>query len=269
MSEQEESNSMSFFGHLEEMRWRLVKSAIAIVLFTIVAFVMKDFLFNTILFAPRYPDFFTYEFFRSISTFFGFGDDLFSDKLEFSVQVIDVTGAFSAHLYVSLVAGVICAFPFVFSQVWSFVKPGLKIEEQKAAGGLIFYSSVLFLLGILFGYYIVAPLSVHFFGNYEIPGMDARNFRLDSYISIVATTTFLSGIMFLLPIVIYILSRIGIVTPEVLKKYRKHALVSILILSAIITPPDIVSQVIVSIPILLLYEVGIMVSRRVQKNNKD
>ena len=161
--------------------------------------------------------------------------------------------------------GFVVTFPFIFHQLWSFVKPGLKLNEITATKGIVFYVSLLFFSGIIFGYFVVAPLSVQFFGSYQISKEIENNFTVSSYMGNIFSTIFYSGLLFLLPMVSYLLTRIGLITPDFLRKYRKHAIVVVLILAAIITPPDVVSQIIVSIPIIILYEIGIIVSARLAK----
>jgi sec-independent protein translocase protein TatC len=164
--------------------------------------------------------------------------------------------------------GIVLSFPFIFYQLWAFVKPGLKQNEKSVVSGLVFYVSLLFFLGILFGYFIVAPLCIQFFGTYQITADIENIFTINSYLSTIFSTVFYSGLLFLLPVVSYIFTKLGVLTPLFLRKYRKHAIVGILILAAIITPPDLISQVIVAIPIILLYEIGILVAVRVEKNLK-
>ena len=158
-------------------------------------------------------------------------------------------------------------FPFVFYQFWCFVKPGLKENEIKVTRGISYFSSILFFLGILFGYFLISPLCVQFFGGYKLTAEVQNNFTISSYMSMITTSTFFSGLFFELPVVIYILSKLKVVTSSFLKKYRKHALIAILLLSAIITPPDVISQILVSLPILALYEAGIMVAKLVEKKS--
>jgi len=165
----------------------------------------------------------------------------------------------------SFMGGLVLGFPFIFYQIWSFLKPGLKFKEKKMAKGIVFYVSILFFLGISFGYLVVAPLSIQFFGSFQISSEIRNDFTISSYMSTIISTVFYTGLFFLLPVIIFLLSKVGLITPDFLRKYRKHALVIILILSALITPPDVISQVIVSIPILLLYEIGILVSRKASK----
>ena len=171
-------------------------------------------------------------------------------------------------MWTSIYAGFIVAFPYVLYQLWSFISPGMHANERRYSRGFIVVSSLLFFLGVLFGYYIVTPLSINFLGTYSVSDVVHNDFDLDSYIGLVRATVLASGIIFELPIIIYFLTKIGLVTPEFLKKYRKYALVIVLILSAIITPPDIASQVIVAIPILILYQISIYISKIVVKNQK-
>jgi len=266
MSETEsEEKQMSFLDHLEELRWTLVRSVIAILVVAVVAFIGKHILFDVIIFGPRYVDFPTYRFFCYVSHLLGMNDSLCMEEMPFSIQNITMAGQFTTHIVSSIVAGLVLAFPYVVWEFWRFLKPGLRPAEQKAARGMVFYSSFLFILGVLFGYYVLAPLSVQFLGGYQISETIQNQIQLTSYISTITTVTLAAGIVFQLPILIYFLARIGIVTPLLLKKYRKHALVGVLVLSAIITPPDITSQILVSIPIMILYEVSIHIAARVVK----
>ena len=264
----EVENDMTFLEHLEELRWRLVKSFIAIFVFAIVAFLAKAIIFDDILFAPRSSNFITYRLFCDLSHLLTLGEKLCMGDVNITLQNIDMGGQFSMHIMVSMVAGLILAFPFVIYQFWSFLKPGLKEKEIKSATGIVFYSSILFFLGVLFGYFIIAPLSLQFLGSYRVSDSVESAIKLNSYITTLVSITLTTGLVFELPIFIYFFTKIGLVTPEFLKKYRKHALVVVLILSAIITPPDITSQVLVALPIMLLYEVSIMISRRVIKQQE-
>ena len=263
-----EEKEMTFLEHLEELRWRLVRSSIAIFVFAIVAFVGKSIIFDKILFAPRSSDFLTYRLFCDLSHLLTLGDKLCMGDVNITLQNIDMSGQFSMHIMVSMVAGLILAFPFVIYQFWSFLKPGLKEKEIHSATGIVFYSSILFFVGVLFGYFIIGPLSLQFLGSYRVSESVESAIKLSSYISTLVSITLTTGLVFELPIFIYFFTKIGLVTPEFLKKYRKHALVVVLILSAVITPPDITSQVLVALPIMLLYELSIGISRRVIKQQE-
>jgi len=255
---------MSFLDHVEELRWHLVRSSIAIFFFGIIAFLMKGFIFNTILFAPKNADFITYRVFCKVSQFFG-TDGLCIEDIPFTFQSLAMAEQFSVHIWTSITVGFIIAFPFIIWEVWKFISPGLYEKERKGARSFIIISSFLFFIGVLFGYYIVTPLSVNFLGNYSVSDLVERNIKIGSYISLVRSSLLASGFIFELPIIMYFLTKMGLITPEFLKKYRKHALVIVLVLAAVITPPDIISQIIVAIPILLLYEVSIYISKIVIK----
>ena len=257
---------MSFLGHLEELRWRLFRAVIAVLVFAIVLFVFTEWVITNVYISMSETNFATYQFFCYLSQNLGFDDALCANQIKLDLQSIKMMGQFTTNMYFSLIGGVILAFPYIFSQIWGFVKPGLKSGEKNVSRGVIFFSTLLFFIGVMFGYFLVSPLCVQFFGNYSMSESIQNNITINSYISIITTTTFFTGLFFQLPIVVYLLTKLGVLSPELVKKVRKHALVAILIMSAIITPPDIISQILVSIPILGLYEASILVSKRVIKN---
>ena len=259
-----EPQEQSFLDHLEVLRWHLIRSAIAVMACMVVAFIYPEILFDKIIFAAKEPDFPTYKALCCISEAFGLGDVFCIMDMPFILMNINMSGQFSTHIVSSLVAGFIVAFPYVFWEIWRFIRPALHQGEQKHARGVVFYTSFLFILGVLFGYYMVAPLSVQFLGNYQVSAQVANQINLNSFISTVTTVCLANGIIFQLPVVVYFLSKLGIVTPQFLRTYRKHALVVVLIISAIITPPDIMSQIMVSFPLLILYEISIKISAQMQ-----
>jgi sec-independent protein translocase protein TatC len=265
----EQKNEMSFLNHLEVLRWTLVRSSLAVFLMGIVAFLNKNFIFNNIILAPKDPSFVTYRFLCSVSKSFG-TNGLCIDEIPFIVQSRTMAGQFSAHIWTSIAFGFILAFPYIIWEVWKFLKPALYENEKKNAKSFIFITSLLFFVGIFFGYYVITPLSVNFLGSYRVADEIKNNFDLSSYSSLLKASCLSSGFIFELPIIIYFLTKLGLVTPEFLKKYRKYALVLVLILAAIITPPDIISQVIVAIPMIILYEVSIKISKFIiKKENKE
>ena len=266
MSENQPKDEMSFLDHLEELRWHLIRSVLAILIVATIAFVFKDFIFDVLLFGPKQKDFVTYRWFCSISQSLGQGNSFCIEELPFRIQSRTMAGQFSAHLWTSVLAGFIVAFPYVIFEFWKFISPGLYEKERKNARGFIFVASLLFFIGVLFGYYIVTPLSINFLGNYSVSAEIFNDFDLSSYIGLLRASVLASGIIFELPIIVYFLTKVGIITPSFLRKNRKISLVVVLSLSAIITPPDIASQIIVSIPILILYEVSILISRIVTRN---
>ncbi len=260
-------NEMSFLDHLEELRWHLIRIVVGILICATVAFVFSNFIFEHIIFAPKRMDFPTYKWLCKASQAIGITDTSFcATEFPFRIQSRTMAGQFSADIWTSIYAGLVFAFPYVIYQLWSFISPGLHQNERKYSRGFIFVTSILFFIGVLFGYYIVTPLSINFLANYSISPEVSNEFDISSYIAIVRSSALASGLVFELPVLIYFLTKIGVVTPQSLKKYRKFALVIVLVLSAIITPPDIASQVIVAIPILILYQVSIYISKIVVKN---
>lgn len=254
---------MPFLDHLEELRWRLVKSVIAILLFSVVIFYFTEWIMDTIFLSLAKPEF-------PIFKFFCWSFGICTEEISITFQSVQMSGQFTTNLMMAIIGGVIIAFPYVFYQLWSFIKPGLKQNELNTVRGIVFFVSILFFLGILFGYYVVAPLSVQFLGNWQMTEEIKNNITINSYLITVISTVFFTGLFFLLPVVILIFSQLGLVTPAFLKKYRKHAFVIVLIIAAIITPPDLFTQILVAIPILLLYELGIMISKRIEnKRLKD
>ena len=259
---------MSFLDHLEDLRWHLIRSFLSVIVLASVAFLAKDFIFNVLIFGPKHSDFPTYKILCEIAQFIGFKDSFCFTELPFRIQSRTMGGQFSAHVWTSITAGFIIAFPYILHEMWKFISPGLKVKERSSAKGFILIASLLFFICVLFGYYVVTPLSINFLGTYQVSGEVHNDFDLSSYISLVRASVIASGLIFELPILIYILTKIGVVSPEILKKYRKISLVIVLILSAIITPPDIASQVIVSVPIIVLYEISIYISKAVIRKQK-
>jgi sec-independent protein translocase protein TatC len=256
---------MSFLGHLEELRWHLVRSTSAIFIVAIVLFVFIQTVFDHFILAHLEPDFITYQFFCQVFGTIGIESSFCHINFPTKLQSLALTQQLMSSIWVSLILGIIITFPYLLWEVWRFISPGLHKKEKNKSKGFLFIASLLFFIGVSFSYYVIVPMSVSFFYGYQISDNIVNNFTLDSYISLFTNTLLGVSLVFELPVVIYFLSKLGLVTPEFLKKYRKHALVVVLILSAVITPPDVASQVIVSIPILILYEVSIHISRFVIK----
>lgn len=253
-------NEMSFLDHLEELRWHLIRSALAVVIIGCVAFVFSSYVFD-IIFALTKMDFATYRFFCKAAKFIGIDSGFCADELPFTLQSRTVSGQFSTDIWTAIWSGFIIGFPYILYELWKFISPGLYEKERRNSKGFIFIASFLFFLGVLFGYYVVAPLSISFLGSYQVSELVLNEFDIDSYIGAIKKSVIACGILFELPIIIYFLTKVGIVTPEILKKYRKIALVIVLILSAVITPPDVTSQIIVAFPVLILYQVSIYISK--------
>ncbi len=263
-----QDKEMSFLDHLEIFRWHLIRSIIAIVFFAMIAFIFKDIVFDIILLGPKYPTFPTYKALCAVSQYLGLKDAFCITESPFSLMNISMSGQFSTHITSSIFAGFIVAFPYVFWEFWRFISPALHANEIKMAQGIVFFSSILFLLGVFFGYYVLAPLSVNFLGSYQVSSSVANQISLTSFISTVTTVSFATGIVFELPVLTYFLTKIGLLTPDFMRVYRKHAIVVILILAAIITPPDVTSQILVLLPLIVLYEISIKISERVVRHQE-
>lgn len=265
-SAKEPKAEMSFLDHLEALRWHVIRSFIAIFVFAIVAFIEKDFIFDSIIFAPKNPDFWTNRMFALLSEYVGV-DALKINTHELQLISISMSGQFMVHMWTSIIAGFILAFPYVIFQFWSFIKPALYENERRHATGAVMYMTILFFIGVLFGYYLIVPLSVDFLGAYSISSTVVNQINILSYISTVTSIVIAGGVIFELPIIAFFLSKVGLLTPRFMRKYRRHSFLVLLIISAIITPPDIFSQIMVCIPLVLLYEVSIVISGRVEKAN--
>lgn len=264
------TGEMSFLDHLEALRWHIVRSAGVIFTVAIVLFCYKEFLFDDILLAPKNPNFPTYRALCWLSNYFNLGEDLCVTKIDFALISTDLSSQFTTHMWSAFVGGLVIGFPFLIFELWKFIKPALKDQERKYARGVVFYTSFLFLTGVLFGYYIITPMSVNFLGSYQV-SVDVKNtITLNSFIGTVTTLTLMTGLVFELPIVIYFLSKVGIMTPAFMRKYRRHAVVIILIVAAIITPTsDATTLMLVAIPLWILYEISIFVSAYVTKGKVE
>ncbi|MDX5477769.1 MAG: twin-arginine translocase subunit TatC [Cyclobacteriaceae bacterium] len=262
--EEEEEEGLSFLDHLEQLRWHLLRSVAAVLVFTVAAFLAKSIVFGQIILGPSKVDFFTYRLLCKISDALSIAP-LCIESLPFTIQSRQMTGQFSMHMTSSVVVGLIAAFPYVFWEFWRFISPGLYAKERQAARGAVFFVSLLFFSGAAFGYYILAPLSINFLSNYQLDPSILNEFDITSYVSTLTMLVLASAIMFQLPVVVYFLSMSGLVTSAMLKAYRRHSIVVILILAAVITPPDVISQILIAMPILVLYEAGIQIAKRLEK----
>ena len=256
---------MSFLSHLEVLRWHLVRAVIAILVLAITVFMFNDFVFGDVVFGPTKADFFTFKMFCKLTESFCIED------MPFVLRSAKPMQQFTTHISSSIIIGFIFAFPYVFWELWSFIKPALYTNEKNVANGTVFFVSLLFSFGVLFGYYLVAPLSLNFLTHYQLTDrVQIDNiFDVPTVISFITMICLANGLMFQLPMVVYFLTKVGLVNADMLRYYRKHALIAILVLSAVLTPPDVTSQVLVSMPIFLLYEISIIISRRVQKNQMN
>ena len=261
---QEEEEGMSFLDHLEALRWHILRAVSAVLVFSVAAFIAKDFVFGILILGPSKVDFLTYRLLCEVGNYLGV-TALCIDDLPFTIQSRQMTGQFSMHMTSSFVVGIIAAFTYLFWEVWRFISPGLYSKEKNAARGAVFFVSFLFLSGASFGYYILSPLYINFLANYQLDPSITNEFDITSYVSTLSMLVLASAIMFQLPVVVYFLSMSGLVTSRMLKAYRKHSIVVILVLSAVITPPDVISQLLIAMPIVVLYEVVIEIAKRLEK----
>jgi sec-independent protein translocase protein TatC len=260
-------SEMSFWDHLEVLRWHLIRSIIAVLVFTSLGLIFKDFIFDNIILAPKRADFIT----NRILCWLGqkINIDYFCvNDLNLKIINTELTGQFTMHLNVSIIGGLILAIPFILWEIWRFIKPALKEKERKHSKAFVFVTSALFFSGVLFAYFVVVPLMVNFLGKYKVSETVDNYVNLSSYVSTVTNLTFAVGCVFEFPVLVYFLTKIGILNPSFLKKYRRHTIVVILIVAAIITPPDMFSQILVSIPLYLLFEMSIYISKRVYNTKK-
>ncbi|MDR0814656.1 MAG: twin-arginine translocase subunit TatC [Bacteroidales bacterium] len=255
------SEEMSFLEHLEELRWHIVRSAAAIVVFAVIAFIFSRFIFDFLLLAPKNPDFITNRLMCKLGDYLHTASLCINSRSAFIIQNIQMAGQFKADIMVSLIVGIIIAFPYIMWEVWRFIAPALYDKERQAARGSVWAVSAFFLLGAAFGYFVIVPLSIDFLGGYSTSVQISNQIALDSYFSTVAFVPLGTGVVFELPLLMIFLTKVGVVTPDFLKKYRKHAYLVLLILAAVITPPDVFSQIIVVFPLVLLYEASIVMTK--------
>jgi sec-independent protein translocase protein TatC len=263
-----DEKEMSFWDHLRELRGHIIRSLIAVIIFAIVAFINKNFVFNHIILAPKDADFITNQILCKLGMLINI--DYFCVS-EFSLTLINISmaGQFMTHMYISFMMGVILAAPYIIYEFWKFVEPALYENEKKNSGSTVIVCSLLFLSGIVFSYYLIVPLALNFFGTYNVSDAVANNISLSSYISTVVTVTISVGVVFELPVIIFFLTKAGLVSIDFLKKNRKYMLVIVLITSAIITPPDVFSQVMVTVPLMILYEFSILMAKRALKKSAE
>lgn len=262
------TNEMSFLDHLEDLRWLLVRSCAVIVIMGLVTYFFNEIIFDDIIFGPTSPNFITYRFFCEVAQTLGITGDICVKELPFTIQNTSMEGQINVLIWTCITAGFILAFPYILYELWRFISPALYQKEKKNALVFIVASSILFFLGVLFGYFIIVPLSINFVATFSVSSVVKNEFNLDSYIGMIKTSVIAAGLFFELPIIIYFLAKLGLVTPNFLRKYRKYAIVILLIIAAIVTPPDVVSQITVAVPMLLIYEASIWIAVIVEKNKK-
>jgi sec-independent protein translocase protein TatC len=261
-----EKAEMSFIDHLEELRWHIMRSVIALLVGMVVVFFNMDFFFNRVVLGPANKNFITYRLLCDVSHAVGLGNGMCLEDVNLKLISTEMSSQFMMSFTIAMVGGAIIMFPYIFWEFWRFTKPALTDVEQKKTRGVIFFVSLLFFLGVGFGYYLLAPYTVNFFATYTLSPLISNTFTLSDYIDNIVSLVLGTGIVFQLPLVVFFLSKIGVLTPKFLRANRKYAFVIILVIAAVITPPDVVSQMIVTVPLLLLYEISIWVSGKAVKD---
>lgn len=258
---------MSFVEHLEELRQHIIRSLIAIMVAAVAIFYATDFVFNQVIFAPIRPEFATYRFLCWFSETVGMGSAMCYNPSNIKIITLTMGEPFTLHLTICFFGGLIVAFPYILWEIWRFISPGLYIKERRAAQNLVGVGSFLFLTGVAFGYFIIAPFGINFLVNYTLPLVNTGGSQVqaNSYINYMLMFTIPTGLVFELPIIVYYMARIGLLTPQIMREYRRHAIVIILIIAALITPPDVVTQIFVTIPVYVLYELSIGIAARQAK----
>ena len=264
----EERAEMSFIDHLEVLRGHLFRSALAIALGAVVFVVYNDFFVRNVILGPTHADFPTYKWLCKLGHAIGLGDNMCMKDIGLKMQSTSVSGQFSMYFTMIFVGGIIVAFPYIFWEFWRFVKPALTKKELSKTRGVIFWVSLLFFLGIMFGYFIIAPYTVNFFANFQLDENIQNIWTITSYIDTLVPLILGTGLAFQLPLVMFFLAKVGLMSPGFLRSNRKYAIVIILILAGIITPPDVISQIICTIPLVILYEISIWLTAKVQKEKE-
>lgn len=259
---------MSFIDHLEVLRWHIFRSAIVLIVVAIGVFIYVDWIFDNIVFAPARKDFVTYTGLCNLSHKLHLGDALCMPPVDIQLLGSTVSGPFMSAISIAFMGAIIIAFPYLLWELWRFVKPALSDKEISYAKGSIGWVSLCFFAGAAFGYFLLAPFTFNFLANFQLGTLGVYKYlpTLDDYIDTLTSLILGCGIAFELPVFAYVLSKLGLITPKFLKVYRKYAYVIILIVAAVITPsPDWTSQTIVAVPLIILYEISIFISKRVDK----
>ena len=264
----EEKAEMSFIEHLEVLRGHLFRSVLAIAVGAVVFIIYNTFFVREVLMGPTHADFPTYKWLCRLAHAIGLGDNMCMKDIGLKMQSTSVSGQFSMYFTLIFIGGIIVAFPYIFWEFWRFIKPALTKKELSKTRGVIFWVSLLFFLGITFGYFIIAPYTVNFFANFQLDENIENRWTITSYIDTLVPLILGTGLAFQLPLVMFFLAKVGLMSPDFLRRNRKYAIVIILILAGIITPPDVISQIICTIPLMLLYEISIWLTAKVQKEKE-
>lgn len=267
-SKNEDKAEMSFFDHLEELRWHLVRSAVAILVGSIIGFIFTDWILTEVVFGPTRPGFITYRLMCDLGHWLGVGDKMCIVPPSIKFQNYKMAGQIMLQFKMAFIVGLIIAFPYICYEFWRFIRPALKDNEAKGSKGIIFWISLQFLLGVAFSYMLIAPFMINFLAGYTVSEVIKNEFFIDDYFSLMSQIILGMGVLFEMPIFVFFLTKLGLLTPTFMRTYRRHAIVVILILAAIITPPDVLDQMLVFIPLYVLYEISILISARVYKQKE-
>ncbi|MFI5195546.1 MAG: twin-arginine translocase subunit TatC [Chitinophagales bacterium] len=265
--EKNPNGEMNFLDHIEDLRWHIIRSVIAIIIGAVVAFWKIEWIFDRIILGPAHNDFISYKWFCELGKLLHY-DSFCLGQVKMSFQNTAVTGQFMMSLSVSLMLGFIIMFPYVLWELWRFIRPALRPTEIKMATGIVFWCSLLFFSGVLFSYYIIVPYTINFFGNYQLSPSFQNIITIDNYYDTMSDMIVALGIVFELPIIVYFLSRIGLLTPEFLRSQRRYAILILFIIAEIITPPDLFSCLFVFVPLYILFEVSVNISGRAVRTRK-
>ncbi len=252
---------MGFLDHIEALRWHIIRSAIVIVVMAILVFIKVEWIFDRIILGPAHNDFISYKWFCALGRFFHY-DSFCLGEIKMEFQNTAVTGQFMMGMSVSMMLGFIISFPYVLWELWKFIKPALKSEEIRYARGIVFWCSLLFFTGVLFAYFILAPYTINFFGSYQLSPKFKNIITIDNYYDTISNLVLALGLVFELPIIVFFLSRIGVLTPQFMREKRKYAILILFLLSEIITPPDLFSCLLVFFPLYFLFEISVFISGR-------
>jgi len=255
---------MAFTDHIEDLRWHIIRSLIVIIIAAVCVFIKIEWIFEHIILGPAHKDFISYTWFCDLSRILHI-QSLCLDEIKIKFQNTTLAGQFVMSISVSFMLGFVVAFPYVLWQLWKFIKPALKPNEIRSAKGMVFWCSLLFFVGILFAYYIIAPYTINFFAGYQLSKDFENIITMDNYYETMSDLVFWMGVVFELPIIVYFLSRIGVLTPKFMKDKRRYAVLILFVLSEMITPPDWFSCFLVFIPLYILYELSVLISARATK----
>ncbi len=258
---------MAFVDHIEELRWHLIRSLLAILIGGVIIFFNIEWIFDRIILGPAHTDFISYRILCKLGALIHV-DALCLQDVQLEFQNTELSGQFMMSFSVSFMIGFIIAFPYVFWEFWKFIKPALKPSELKYARGIVFWTSLLFFAGVLFAYYVVAPFTINFFAAYQLSPSFKNIITISNYYDTMSDLILGLGLVFELPVVVFFLSRIGFLTPKLMRDKRNYAILIIFVLAAVITPPDWFSIWLVAIPLLILYEAGITISERAVKERR-